>query len=90
MTNPLPDSCAHCGHPFRGDPIPDHERAEWWGLTHYPTCFGVENINIGRGALYWECPRCYYRWHHYHPAHPMFVAAEQFCAAVTPLTIDRR
>lgn len=74
---PIAESCAACGHSFRGDPIPEAERSEWWGLTHYPTCLGVEVPTVHHGALYWECPRCFHTWHYWHPTHRLYAAAEQ-------------
>lgn len=55
----LPDKCPHCQCSLRGKAIPESEREEHGGQTHYSRLMALE---INDKPKYWRCYKCECHW----------------------------
>lgn len=67
----IPSHCPHCGT------LLDYDKD---GIL-YSHAVGVEVRGVYDGVLFWQCPACDGRWHHFQPGSRLFERAEEYVLA---------
>ena len=56
-----PTTCPKCGGDLRGHPIPEKDRHQFGGATHFSRVIGRYDKALDR-TIEWICPLCAHTW----------------------------